>query len=134
MRVIRAVEIDFIPATHEDPADPGVVKRVLFRFGEISDGHIQMVNWCLLSPRRSFEPHFHETMDEIFIIVSGTVDITIGNETDALSAGDAVYVPERSVHMMANSGDDPVTYLAIGISHQQVGKSVNTRKPPSGNR
>lgn len=74
-----------------------------------------MINWATLLPARSFRAHCHEDMDEIFIMLNGKVEITIGNEREILEKGDAVVIPESSVHVMKNLTDKEVSYIAIGV-------------------
>lgn len=83
-----------------------------------------MVNWATLLPGKSFRPHYHEAMDEIFIILDGEVEITVGNETGRLGKGDAVVIPENSIHVMKNLTDKEVPYIAIGIARREGGKTV----------
>jgi mannose-6-phosphate isomerase-like protein (cupin superfamily) len=125
MKVIKTVNITFVPASHEDLQDPGVLKKVLFKREEITSGWIQMINWCKLLPKRSFEAHFHETMDEIFIITNGRVLMKAGDESVELSSGDAVYIPEKTIHTMDNLHSSTTEYIAIGIAKKEGGKSVN---------
>ncbi len=67
-------------------------------------------------------------MEEIFIILSGTVKITIGNETDTLSKGDTVVIPEKHDHLMKNTGRSEVEYIVISIIREQGGKTIVTNQ------
>lgn len=124
MRIIRRKTIPKVPASHEDPADPGVVKQILLWRDDLTPGRIQMINWSTLLPGKSFRPHYHEAMDEVFIILDGEVEITVRKETKLLGKGDVVVIPECAVHVMKNLTDDDVHYLAIGIAHGATGKTV----------
>ena len=119
MKIIRLSEITKIPASHEDPVDPGVLKQILFRRDDLAPGRIQMINWATLLPGKSFRNHYHEAMDEVFIILDGEVEITIGNEREILEKGDTVIVPEASVHSMKNLTDKEVLFIAIGVVRDQ---------------
>ena len=124
MRIIRLAEIERVPASHEDPADPGVLKQILFRREDLAPGRIQMINWATLIPGKSFRPHYHEEMDEIFIILNGEVEIIIGQETERIRKGDAVVIPENSVHIMKNLTKRPINYVAIGIVRDRGGRTI----------
>lgn len=115
MKIIRLQNLSKVPASHEDPADPGVLKQILFRRDDLAPGRIQMVNWATLLPGKSFRAHQHEDMEEIFIILNGKVEITIGDEHEILEKGDTVVIPEASVHIMKNFIDKEVSYIAIGV-------------------
>lgn len=125
MKIIQGNKIDFIPASHEDPKNPGVLKKVLAKRDDLIDGRIQMINWAHLPVGKAFEPHYHEDMEEVFVILAGQVEITINHESETLTKGDAVIIPIKAVHTMKNTGDQPAEYLALGIALEQGGKTIN---------
>ena len=83
-----------------------------------------MVNWARLPPGKQFAAHYHEDMQEIFVVIQGTARIVVAAETATLHPGDAVRIDPREVHRMENLGDQDVEYLAVGISSQQGGRTV----------
>lgn len=123
-RVIYYNSLRSLPASHEDPHDPGVLKKVLLTYKDTIPGKIQMINWCTLLPKKSFRPHYHETMDEIFIILSGKVKMVIDKKAVMLQKRDTVIIPKNSVHTMINLSANSVEYLAIGVSTSRKGKTV----------
>jgi mannose-6-phosphate isomerase-like protein (cupin superfamily) len=125
MKIIRSDHLKFIPASHEDKLHPGVLKKVLFKKGELIAGNIQMINWARLPQGKIFNAHYHQDMEEIFIIITGAVEISIENEFDQLNPGDAVAIPIGSVHTMRNISKSDVTYIVIGISKSGKGKTIN---------
>jgi mannose-6-phosphate isomerase-like protein (cupin superfamily) len=125
VRIIRSADLPFVPAGHEDPQDPGVWKRVLLQKADFRAGHVQMVNWARLPPGNRFAAHYHEDMQEVFVIVRGTAELTAGGETVTLGRGDAVLIDHHEVHQMSNPGPEEVEYLAIGVSRGAGGKTVN---------
>lgn len=124
MNIVRFKEVVKIPASHEDPADPGALKQVLLRRDDLASGRIQMINWSTLLPGKSFRVHYHEVMDEVFIILDGEVEIVVGEEKETFGKGDAVVIPEGAVHVMKNLTDTEVSYIAIGIARDGNGKTV----------
>ncbi|MBI5621101.1 cupin domain-containing protein [Candidatus Gottesmanbacteria bacterium] len=124
MKIIRLQDLPKVPASHEDPADPGVVKQVLLKHNDLAPGRIQMINWSTLLPGKSFRSHYHEMMDEVFIILNGKVEVSVGQEKEKLGKGDAVVIPEGAVHIMKNLTDREVCYIAIGISRGEDGNTV----------
>lgn len=124
MNIIRSSDLQFQPASHEDPKNPSVLKKVLFKNSDLRKGtYVQMVNWALLPKGRSFSSHYHEDMDEIFIIIKGEARIRIGEEEGDLREGDAVLVPAHSVHTMTSSVQD-TEYLVVGLTSGSGGKTV----------
>ena len=132
LRTIRSADLPFVPAGHEDPQNPGVWKKVLFEKADLQAGHVQMVNWACLPSGNSFAPHYHEDMQEVFVIVQGRAELTVGGEAVTLQRGDAILIDPHQVHQMSNPGPDDVEYLAFGISRGTGGKTVLVDRDDSG--
>jgi mannose-1-phosphate guanylyltransferase/mannose-6-phosphate isomerase len=124
MQVIRSSTLKYIPASHENPDKPWVLKKILLGKEDVINGKVQMINWALLPVGNAFERHYHEDMQEVFIIVRGMAKITVEQETETISAGDAVVIPAGSIHTMKNSGRDNVEYVVVGISTGEGGKTI----------
>lgn len=124
MQVIRSSALKYIPASHEKPDEPGVWKKILLGKEDVINGEVQMINWALLPVGNAFERHYHEDMQEVFIIVRGMAKITVGQKTETLSAGDAVVIPAGSIHTMKNIGQNDVEYVVVGISTGERGKTI----------
>jgi len=124
VRQILFNDQQFVAAGHEDPKNPGVWKKVLFRKDDLRPGRIQMVNWARLPAGNSFAAHYHEDMQEIFIVMTGEVRIRVGEQDAILGPGDAVLIDPHEVHQMWNDGDQEVDYIAIGIAGGPDGKTV----------
>lgn len=124
MKVVKFDQLEFIPASHEDPKDPGVLKKILFKKDELMEGRVQMINWAHLIPGKSFRKHYHEEMEEIFIIVSGKAEIKVNEKKFTLSKGDAILMTPGERHEMFNIGVEPVDYVVVGIIVKSGGKTV----------
>ena len=124
MKIFRGEDMDWMPASHESDDDPGVWKRVLMTADAFIDGRPQMLNWARMPAGKGFASHYHEDMQEVFVIVTGTAEIDVGGETEVLYAGDAVEIPVAAVHRMRNIGEAPVEYIAIGVSMNQGGRTM----------
>lgn len=125
MKIVRFNDLSFIPASHEDPKDPGALKKILLKRDDIPDGRIQMINWAKIPKGKTFAPHFHEQMIEVFIIMSGKVKAKIGKEEEILEKGDLVVAMEGQIHTFTNISDSDVDYFAMGIVTAVGGKTVN---------
>jgi len=77
---------------------------------------MRMLNYAIIQPGRSFQLHHHETLAEVFYILKGEGEITVGEETQPISAGMAVLIPRYSPHIMKNVGQQPLEYLAFGAA------------------
>jgi (S)-ureidoglycine aminohydrolase len=61
---------------------------------------------------KSHDPHTHFA-EEMMIVISGVVDIQIGEEHHTASAGDLVFINSGILHAPANAGKGPCSYFAI---------------------
>lgn len=129
MRIIKSASRSFVPASHENPLSPGVLKKVLVEKADLLTGSLQMVNWASLGVGKHFARHYHEDMQEIFVIVQGEAHITVGEDDATLHRGDTVVIDPREIHEMQNTGAEAVEYLAIGITSQAGGKTVVVDTP-----
>jgi mannose-6-phosphate isomerase-like protein (cupin superfamily) len=83
-------------------------------------------------------PHVHSREDETFYIVSGSLEILLGDKTYHAKRGDFVYIPRGTVHRFKNVGGDMavqlVTFVPAGIERffQEVFPEVKDRNaaPP----
>lgn len=124
MKLIRSGDIPTIPASHEDPRDPGVFKKIMLKAGELHMGNIQMVNWATLLPRKSFRNHYHEDMQEIFIMLEDGTKGRINGREIELHKGDILVVDPKEQHELVNMTDKPLEYVVFGIAGIRKGKSV----------
>lgn len=64
-------------------------------------------------------PHVHSREDESFYVVSGSLEILLGDKTYQAKRGDFVFVPRGTVHRFKNVGDDSavqlVTFVPAGM-------------------
>lgn len=116
----------FIPASHEDPNNPGVLKKVLLQRAELFPGHIQMINWASLLPNKSFASHFHQDMQEVFVMIDGSAVAEVDGKSVPLERGDVLVIDAGEKHCMRNTTNVEVTYLAIGIAPESGGTTIAT--------
>lgn len=90
---------------------------------------MNVLNWSLLKAGKSFQRHYHEDMQEVFVMIAGQARMHI-EEADRpvfnvdLRAGDAILIEPREIHSMENTGDEDVTYLVFGLSSEPDGQTV----------
>lgn len=64
-------------------------------------------------------PHVHSREEETFYVVSGSLEILLGDETYYAKRGDFVYIPRGTVHRFKNVGSDVavqlVTFVPAGM-------------------
>lgn len=66
-----------------------------------------------LEPGGGHPFHIHPTMDEVIYIISGEAEQWLEKDVKTLGPGEAVYIPKIMVHATFNSGDKPLSFLAI---------------------
>lgn len=124
MKVVHISQKPLIPATHENPDKPGVLKKVLFGKEDLDpECGLRMVNYAVIQPGEAFQLHHHETLEEVFYILSGKALIKVNAEEAELGPEMAVIIPKKSQHWMKNIGTEPLVYLAFGAS-REVGATV----------
>jgi len=74
-------------------------------------------------PGVSTAPHYHPRTEEIYYILTGTANMTIGKETRPVGRGDAIAIPPGQVHTITNTGTEMLTFLcccAPGYEHDDT--------------
>ena len=59
----------------------------------------------------SLQSHIHRA--EHWIVVSGTAQVTVGDEVKLLSENQSIYVPLGAIHRLANPGKVPVVLIEV---------------------
>ncbi|MDX9872518.1 MAG: cupin domain-containing protein, partial [Clostridia bacterium] len=57
------------------------------------------------------KPHYQKVSDEIYYILKGQGELTVGEETVLLHEGEAASIPKGQVHGFVNTGDEPCLVL-----------------------
>ena len=68
-------------------------------------------------------PHHHDVTEEIYYILSGTADMTLGEETRPVGPGDAIASPPGVRHTIRNTGSGELVFLctcAPGYEHSDT--------------
>jgi quercetin dioxygenase-like cupin family protein len=58
-------------------------------------------------------PHYHRERDEFFIVLSGEVELRIGEVTHTAGAGTFAFVPRETIHGFRNASNSPATGLVM---------------------
>lgn len=66
-----------------------------------------------LPPGKTVTPHHHEVLEEVYYILSGSGMMTINDESRAVSAGDAIYIPRLHRHTLTNTGNEEMKLLLV---------------------
>lgn len=115
MKIVRSNTLPVEAVSHEEASNPAMIKKILFRLGELHDGSIQMVNWANILPHQSSRPHVHADMQEVFVLINGSISIIVNDQSFMLKEGDACVVDPCEVHSIKNQTAALCSFLAIGI-------------------
>lgn len=76
---------------------------------------IQATNFSMgfvtLEPNGGQVPWHNQEQEEIYFIVQGNGEICLGTERQAISTGQAVYIPHGIFHQLTNTGDTPMQMI-----------------------
>lgn len=117
MKFINQNSLTWEPATHEDPDDPGVLKKVIVKHEDVAPGSkLMMINLCKVPVGKTHKAHSHKTMEEIFYFTEGEGEIRIGEEIETVGPGDRIIVPATLEHQIKNTGNTELKYIGVGIA------------------
>jgi quercetin dioxygenase-like cupin family protein len=72
-------------------------------------------------PGMGIPPHVHEDEDEVFQVLSGQVEMSIGDESTVLSAGDLIFCPRGIPHSWRVVGEEKaramLSTFPAGLEH-----------------
>ena len=57
--------------------------------------------------------HHHLETEEVYYILCGTGTMQVGDETQRVGRGDAIFIPRHSLHMLTNDGTEPMKLLLV---------------------
>jgi mannose-6-phosphate isomerase-like protein (cupin superfamily) len=72
------------------------------------------LNVISLRPRQRLRIHRHLRQEEVYIVLAGTLTLTIEANDHTLGVGDAARVAPAVKRQLANTGSDPCVLLALG--------------------
>jgi len=77
--------------------------------------HCRLFSEITIPPGGSIGPHVHEGETEYYFIISGTGMVGEADGDKAVSPGDVVITGSGAGHSIANTGDEPLVFLAVII-------------------
>ena len=111
---------DTDPATRSDLRrdrrnDVVVVERPWGRFQQLSHNEPSTVKIITVEPGQRLSLQRHRRRAELWEVLDGPMDVTVGERTWAARGGELVWVPVGAVHRMGNSGTEPARILELGL-------------------
>jgi mannose-6-phosphate isomerase-like protein (cupin superfamily) len=88
------------------------------------DPSVFLTNWSyvdhLVLPSGASEGlHRHTGVEEVYYVINGEGEVTVGSETAALTKGDAVPLQLNDPHAVRNTGKDDLEFMILGIAAQK---------------
>ncbi|MET1059689.1 MAG: cupin domain-containing protein [Nocardioides sp.] len=81
--------------------------------GAETGGQFGLYRWNFSGAVSGPDPHFHRTISESFVILSGTVRLYDGTEWTDTHAGDFAHVPPGGIHGFRNESGEPASMLLM---------------------
>src|SRR6202012_4365943 len=70
----------------------------------------------VINPKSSIGHHFHHTIEEMFVLLSGEAEFTVNGRTSKIKAPALVPCTMGNSHAIYNPSDQPVRWLNFGVS------------------
>lgn len=75
----------------------------------------------IVQPGAQTPPNAHETFLQVYLILSGTADVKIGEESKVVSGPAVALIPPKTNHWVVNaSADVPLQYLYMSVWPQGI--------------
>ena len=81
------------------------------------------VNAVVLPAAYATKPHYHERQEELYLVLDGEIEFTLGDDKVTLGRNGMVRVSPGTVRSLRNtSPDTEATYFAVGAAGGYVGR------------
>ena len=112
MSEYEIVSADDVEDYYEGTDVPGEFRRLT---GALGSEQVA-VTLIRVPPHSDFEQgtgHYHEEIEEIYVIATGTLTMRLGDDIHKVPAGSAVRVAPHTPRSHRNEGDEPVEIWAV---------------------
>jgi quercetin dioxygenase-like cupin family protein len=123
-------ELELLEGSYED--DPTMRVRFNFPFYVGSGTKNTAVVYFELEPGHRLGTHT-DSAEEILLILEGTAEATVGDESGRVSAGEMAVVPAMVPHALRNVGDETVRVVGF-FSSNVVASTFDQQIMPVGQR
>ncbi len=101
------------PAVHDGPG--ALDFYALFDFHTL-DTNLQFLHRGVIEPKSGIGAHFHNTCEEMFVILDGEAQFTVDGRTSTLKGPAGAFCRMGHSHALYNPGDTPVQWMNINVS------------------
>jgi quercetin dioxygenase-like cupin family protein len=103
-----------LPIRHTDTVDYRAIVD-----GKTIDGCKFSVHESALSPNNEPHPPHHHNGEEMFIMVDGTLEVTINGKASRITKGSVAFIGSGDQHGIRNVGATPAKYFVIELGPQR---------------
>jgi mannose-1-phosphate guanylyltransferase/mannose-6-phosphate isomerase len=98
---------------HPRADEPAVVHRPWGSYQTVDRGERFQTKRIIVKPgcRLSLQKHRHRS--EHWVVVSGTAEVTIGDDVRQLAENESVHIPAGTIHRLANPNDVPLHLIEV---------------------
>jgi mannose-6-phosphate isomerase-like protein (cupin superfamily) len=83
--------------------------------GKTHTGDYLEVHETILQANAAPHPAHHHAGEEMFLVISGTVEMTIAGKSQRLGPGSAAFVASNEEHGLRNVGSGPAQYFVVTL-------------------
>jgi mannose-6-phosphate isomerase-like protein (cupin superfamily) len=105
----------------------GLSSRILLQAGDRSDAALA-VTWVDVQPGAEQHLHSHDPQ-QVYVVITGTGRMRVGEATRDVSGGDLVFVPSRALHGIVNTGTGTLTYVSSATPTFNITDFYDTGQP-----
>lgn len=127
-KICKALGITMTELMSQIEGNKTVVKkeerRVIFeseshvRYEMTTEGNRNLLGVCMIVDDNSVEKSYKHNTDEFGIVITGKMEITVGDDTHILNIGDSVYIEAETEHSFKKlSKEECITYWTYEGSH-----------------
>ena len=93
-----------------------IIKNIEENLGKKDGTHRLVGLWdSILLEGQGTIPHFHESMEELYYVISGQGLMSIDGNTELVDEEDIIYIPKNSIHSIRQTGDLPLRFITVSI-------------------
>ena len=90
-------------------------RRPWGRYDVLDDGPLAKVKRITVDAGQRLSYQRHDRRAEHWVVVAGVARVTLDGHDHDLGPGDAIDIPRRAAHRMANPGPDPLVFVEVQL-------------------
>lgn len=79
----------------------------------LAQGEFLFAGLNAFGPGQEHAAHAHEGQDKLYVVIEGSGEFQIGEESAILTVGDAAFAPSGVIHSVRNTGPARLVVMAV---------------------